>query len=96
MIVIEVFIILIFVTLLIFGFLGFLAWQKIALFLTWNTRYDSAEYEQSMITPKIRKPIIKASKTEQRGRSITPVEDLVELTELDFETAASAIEKAGE
>lgn len=75
---------------------GFLLWGKVNLYLTWNTRYDSAEYEQAITTPKRRETPVKASKTEQRGRSIKPVDDdLVDLADLDFDTAITAIEQAG-
>lgn len=73
-----------------------LIWRKIDVYLTWNTRYDAQAYEQAVTTPKIKRPTMPASKTEQRGRSIKPVDDLVDFGDLDFETAATAIESAGE
>lgn len=87
---------LILAVLLIYGFLAFLVWQKVSLFLTWNTRNDSAEYEQAITKPKIKLPTRKPSKSEKRGRTITPVDDLVELTDLDFDVAVKAIEEAGQ
>lgn len=93
---ITVLLLLIFITLLGFGFLAFLAWQKISLFLTWNTRNDSLEYERTIIRPKIKLPTKEASKSKQHGRSITPVDDLVELSDLDFDTAVKAIEEVGQ
>lgn len=72
-----------------------LLWRKIDVYLTWNTRYDSVDYQESVTTPKIHRPAAKASKTEQRGRSIKPVDDLVDLGDLPFEDAITAIEKAG-
>lgn len=93
---ITVFVILIFIELLILSFSAFLAWQKISLFLTWNTRHDSLEYEQAITRPKLKKTPKEPSRTVSRGRSISPVDDLVELSDLDFETAISAIEQAGQ
>lgn len=90
------FLILIFVELLILGFLGFLAWQKISLFLTWNTRHDSLEYERAITQPKFKHLPKEPSKTMQSGRSITPIDDLVELSDLDFETVVTAIEQVGQ
>lgn len=71
-------------------------WRKIDVYLTWNTRYNSVDYEQTITAPKSKKAPAKASKTEQRGRTIKPVDDLVELSDLDFETAVQAIESVGE
>ena len=68
MIVVDVFLILIFVTLIIFGVLSLLAWQKISVFLTWNTRYTSQEYEQAITQSKISKPSLASTKTEKKGR----------------------------
>ncbi len=96
MIVADIFLILIFVTLLGFGFLGFLAWQKISVFLTWNTRYTSHEYEQAIKQPKNIKPTLDAIKTEKKGREVTPVPDLVDIADLDFETAFKAVAEVGE
>jgi hypothetical protein len=91
-------ILLFFIFLLLVGICvgAYLAWQKVSVFLTWNTRYEGVEYEQAITTPKIKRPSAKPSKTEQRGRSITPVEDLVDLADLDFDTASKAIESLGE
>ena len=71
-------------------------WRKIDVYLTWNTRYEQTEYETAVTKPKFRKPAAPASKTEQRGRSIKPVEDLVDFADLDFETHAKAIEEIGQ
>lgn len=87
---------LIFVTLLVFGFLAFLAWQKVSLFLTWNTRYEQADYERTITIPKLKRPTKEVSRSEQRGRSIKPVDDLVDLVELPFDTIVKAIEEAGQ
>lgn len=96
MILADIFLILIFVTMLIFGFLAFLAWQKIAVFLTWNTRYASSEYEQAVQSMKTRKPPLPASKTVVKGRTITPVEELVDLGDMPFEQGYDAIAAIGE
>jgi hypothetical protein len=71
-------------------------WKKIDTYLTWNTRYDSVDYEQAVTTPKIKRPAAPASKTEQRGRSITPVPDLVDIEDMPFEQAYEALSKVGE
>lgn len=71
-------------------------WRKIDVYLTWNTRYDSADYEQKITAPKIKKQMVSASKTEQKGRSVKQVDDLVDLNDLDFDTAVQAIESIGE
>lgn len=91
----TVFLILTFILLLIYGFLVYLAWQKISIFLTYNTRYETVEYERAITTPKLKKPLAKAVKTDQRGRSITPTDDLVDIDQIDFDVAAAAIEKLG-
>lgn len=71
-------------------------WRKIDVYLTWNTRYDSVDYEQAVTTPKVKRTAQPASKTEQKGRSIKPISDLVDLSDLDFDTAVQAIESIGE
>lgn len=71
-------------------------WRKIDVYLTWNTRYDSVDYEKEITTPKVKKHAVAASKTEQRGRTIKPVDELVDLSDLDFDTAVQAIESVGE
>ncbi len=90
---ITILLFLIFLLLVGFGTAAFIAWQKISVFLTWNTRYESLEYEQAIKKPKTYTHPEKASKTEQRGRSIKPVDDLVDLEDLDFETAVKAVEE---
>lgn len=72
------------------------AWQQISTFLTWNNRYTGAEYEQAMTKPKVNRSATKPSTTVQQGRAIKPVDDLVDLADLDFETAANAVETMGE
>lgn len=73
-----------------------LLWRKIDIYLMWNTKYDSAEYRQEITTPKTKRKFMPASKTEQKGRSIKPVDDLVDLSDLDFDIAVQAIESIGE
>jgi hypothetical protein len=85
---------LILVCLLILVTGGALMWRKVNLYLVWNTRNESLDYEKAVTTPRFKRPE-KAIKTDQRGRSIKPVDDLVDLGDLDFETAAKAIEEAG-
>lgn len=81
-------------TLLVIGLS--LAWKKINIYLTWNTRYETVEYEQAITAPKFKRSAAPPSVTEQRGRSIKPVDDLVDLGDMDFETAVTAIEQAAE
>lgn len=69
-------------------------WKKVNLYLMWNTRNESLEYEKAITTPKFRKPPAPASKTEQRGRSLKQSEDLVDLGDINFEDAVKAIEEA--
>lgn len=69
-----------------------LIWQKVNLYLTWNTRNDSLEYEQAITKPKFRKPPAPASKTENRGREIKSVDDLVDISDLDFDTGLKMVE----
>lgn len=73
-----------------------LLWRKIDVYLTWNTKYDSVDYQQAVTTPKFKRSTAPASKTEQKGRSIKPISDLVDLSDLDFDTAANAIEALGD
>lgn len=75
--------------------MGLLMWQKLSTYLTWNTRYQTADYEKTIATPKMPKPFHKPTKTVERGRSIKPVDDLVDLGDLDIDTAMNAIEEAG-
>lgn len=96
MIVADIFLILIFTTLLVFGFLGFLAWQKVSTFLTWNTRYSGVEYEQAVRDMKTRKPSVPASRNAVKGRAVKPVEDLVDLGDMPFEQGFEAIAEIGQ
>jgi len=93
--VIALFLIIIFLLLVVMIVGAYFAWQKISIFLTWNTRYDGADYERAVTSAKPGKPFANPIKTEQQGRSIKPVDDLVDLADLDFETGAAAVEEAG-
>jgi hypothetical protein len=95
-IVLTIFMILTFFLLLAMGVGAFLAWQKISVFLTWNTRYQEADYEQTITRPKNLHPTLPAKKTVKRGREITPVADLVDLGDMPFEDAFSAVSAIGE
>lgn len=77
----------------VFAYLG---WMQVSTYLTWNTRYESSQYEQAITTTKSKHPESKPSVTEQRGRSVKAVDDLVDLGDLDFETAISAVEALGQ
>lgn len=94
--IIALFLVLTFMLLLAYGVLAFLAWQKISVFLTWNTRYTSNEYETAVTSTKPKLPFHPPAKTEQKGRAIKPVDDLVDLDEIPFEDAVTAIESMGE
>lgn len=94
--VIAIFLMLIFLLLVTIMVGAFLAWQKVSIFLTWNTRYESQAYEQAITTPKkIPKPVT-AIKTENKGRVVKEVDDLVDITDLPFEVAFKAIEEASD
>lgn len=91
--VLTLFIILIFLQLTAFGVLGFLAWQKISVFLTWNTRYQTAAYERAVTTPKAHKSPLPAQKLTKNGRALTKADDLIDLADLaDWEQGYKALE----
>lgn len=94
--VITLFLILIFLGLLVLLVGLYLAWQKVSIFLTYNTKYDTVEYQQAITTPKIAKPYVPVSKTEQQGRHVQAVPDLIDITEVPFEDGYKAIVEAGE
>lgn len=71
-------------------------WQKVSIFLTWNTRYTGADYEQAVTTPKIKRSAEPPTRTKQQGRAIKPIDDLVDLSDLPFEDAYEAVAKEGE
>lgn len=72
-----------------------LLWRKIDVYLTWNTKYEGAEYQTTVTTPKFKRPSLPARKTEQHGRSIKPMDDLVDLADMDIEDAMNIVEAAG-
>jgi hypothetical protein len=72
-----------------------LQWHKIDAYLTWNTRYESLDYEREITTPKLKKPKAEPSITTKNGKTIVPTDDLVDLSDLDFETAVKAVEELG-
>jgi hypothetical protein len=86
---------LILVCLLIMIAAGVVLWSKVNIYLTYNTRYDSAQYEEAVTTRKMKLPNVPASKTETKGRAIVKSDELVDLDDLDFETAVQAIESIG-
>lgn len=71
---------------------GALMWRKVNLYLTWNTRNDSLEYEKAIATPKFTKPAGKPSKVTQRGRALKQADELVDLEDMLLEDAVTAIE----
>lgn len=73
-----------------------LMWLKLKVYLVWNTRYEGAAYEEAITTPKVRKPSLPAKQVNVAGRAIKPVEDLVDLADLDFETGYKAVEALGD
>lgn len=95
--VLTLFVILLFLLQVGFGVLAFFAWKKIELFLTWNTRYTASSYEQAVTaTGKPPKPSLPAKKLDIRGREVKQTDDLIDITEVDFETGYDAIAKMGE
>lgn len=90
--VLTLFVALIFLQLTALGAGAFLAWRKVSTFLTWNTRYQSAEYERAVTGMKARKPALPAQKLAQRGRSLTPADELVDLADMDWEQGYKALE----
>lgn len=77
------------------GICAYMMWQKVKTYLTWNTRYQTTEYEQAITTKKRHLPSLKAKKTEVRGREIKEMPELVDLADLDFETGYAALEELG-
>lgn len=94
--IVEIFTGLMLVILLILCGFFYIAWRKISVYLTWNTRYQTNEYEQAVSRKKTVKPVLEPKKTEVQGRMIQEVPDLVDITELDFETGYKAVEQLGE
>jgi uncharacterized protein YneF (UPF0154 family) len=95
--VLTLFVILIFLLLVGFAVAGYLAWRKIEAFLTWNTRYNSSAYEQAVAaTGKFPKPKLDPVKTENRGRQVKHTDELVDLTELEFDKAFDAVAQIGQ
>lgn len=90
--ILTIFVILIFLLLVGFGVAGFLAWRKVSVFLTWNTRYQTAAYEQAVTTPKVRKQTLPPQKLTKHGRELKHQDDLVDISELDWETGYKALE----
>lgn len=90
---ITVLLTIIVVLLLVLAVSLFFAWKKISIYLTWNTRYSSTEYERAVTTRKTKPSDAQPSITEQKGRAVKPVDDLVDLADLDFETGTKAIEE---
>lgn len=63
------------------------------MYLTWNTRYNSVDYENAVKSVKNRKPTGEPSVTKQRGKSIKQTEQLVRFEDMDFETGYEAIKE---
>lgn len=85
---------LILVTLVTASTLAIVAWRKVSVFLTWNTRYEAVAYEQAVKTPT-RKKVEAPSITTQNGRAIKPVDDLIDLRDLSFDDGFAAVESLG-
>lgn len=96
MAVIALFLILIFLTQVVLMVGLYFAWQRVSVFLTWNTKYDTVDYQNAITTPKITHPYMPPSKTEQKGRHVQQVPDLIDITEVPFEEGFAAIVEAGE
>lgn len=93
--IIDILLTLVLITLIYIAILFRILWPDIRTYLIWNTRYQGVEYEGAVTRRKSTKPPGVASKTESKGRSIKPVDDLVDITELDFETGYKALEALG-
>lgn len=89
----DIFLILIFTTMLVFGFLAFLVWQKISVFLTYNTLYQGADYQQEVTRTKLPKVHLPPKKTETKGRAVKDVPDMVDLADVDPELGMEAVER---
>lgn len=96
MAVITIFVILIFFILLAMAVGAYLAWNKISVYLTYNTRYSGAEYELAVTNRKTPKPNGQPSIAEQRGRQVKPVEELVDMADLDPLVGMEAVERLGQ
>jgi hypothetical protein len=101
MTVIAIFTVLIFLLLVTGAVAGVLAWQKISLFLTYNTRYQASEYEQAVMatgkTARPKLPSLPAKKTlDERGRMPKNVDEMVDLQDLGVERGYDEIAKLGE
>jgi hypothetical protein len=97
MTVLTIFVIFIWLTLLAGLFLAFLAWQKVAVFLKWNTRYQTAEYETAVTQVRpTTKPPLPAMKLKSAGRGVAQKDEFMELTEMPFEDAYKAVAEFGE
>lgn len=73
-----------------------LLWRKIDVYLTWNTRYDTVDYEKTITKPKIIRKSEKASQTEQKGKVIKPISELIDLEDMEINEAMKVVEEAGQ
>lgn len=90
--VIALFVILVFLLLAGISVAMYLMWQKVSTYISWNTNYQTAEYQQSVTTPKKATLFSKPQKVEQKGRDLKNTDDLVDLADLDWEKGYKALE----
>lgn len=96
---IAIFVILIFLQLTAFAVAAFFAWKKVEVFLKWNTRYQSANYEQAVtnVKPSTKPPLPAVKlKTAGRGRAVKEEEQLIDLADMPWEEGYEAVAKIGE
>lgn len=90
--VIALFVILVFLLLVGMTVAMYLMWQKISTYISWNTNYQTAEYQRSVTTSKKPTLFSKPQKVEQKGRDLKNTDDLVDLADLDWEKGYKALE----
>lgn len=72
----------------------YIAWQKVSIYLTYNTRYQSAEYELSATTPR-KKASVAPSITQKKGRVVQNVDELIDIQDMEFEEGYRAVTEIG-
>lgn len=95
--VLTIFVIFIWLLLVAAMTMAALAWKRIEVFLKWNTRYQTAEYETAVTQVKpTSKPPLPAMKLKSAGRGVAQKDEYMELTEMPFEDAYKAVADFGE
>lgn len=102
MIIVEIFLPLIFLLMVAMCVGAYLAWQKISIYLTWNTRYTNNEYEKAVMDAgksnhhKDLGPPLPARKVESKGRSVVDAEEMIDFADMDMEEGYKVLENLGE